>query len=222
METTDKRAKQYSKSKKLPLRLILIIPFVVQIFAVVGLTGYLSLRNGQKAVNELATKLNQEVSSRINQHLNNYLDTARHLAQINGNAMDLGLLEPQNQEEMAHYFWKQVRLYNVGYILFGTPTNEIAAAGYFIDPNKIVVNTASLKKQGNRNLYTYDTDSDGNRTHISNIYKNYEFDKEAWYAQTIQAGKSIWTRVYQWEVTPFPLAISASRPVYDKNKNLIG
>ncbi len=41
-------------SAKLPLRTVLVIPFVVQIFAAVGLTGYLSFKNGQKAVDDLA------------------------------------------------------------------------------------------------------------------------------------------------------------------------
>ncbi|BDA69207.1 hypothetical protein RIVM261_058700 [Rivularia sp. IAM M-261] len=36
-------------ARKLPLRLILVVPFIVQIFAVVGLVGYLSFKNGQKA-----------------------------------------------------------------------------------------------------------------------------------------------------------------------------
>jgi hypothetical protein len=39
--------------KPLSLRLVLIVPFVLQIFADVGLVGYVSFRNGQKAVNEM-------------------------------------------------------------------------------------------------------------------------------------------------------------------------
>ncbi|RUT09925.1 hypothetical protein DSM106972_004200 [Dulcicalothrix desertica PCC 7102] len=222
MESLPNRANNRSKSKKLPLRLILVVPFILQIFAAVGLTGYLSLRNGQKAVNELATRLSGEVSSRINQHLDNYLDTARHLAKINGDAMDLGLLEPQNQEKMGHYFWKQVNLYNVGYVSFGTPTYEFTGAGYYLDPTKPVISSISPKEQGNRDLNVYETNSNGNRIKVFDIYKNYEFDKEAWFAQTVQAGKPMWSPVYQWETTPFPLAVSANRPVYDKNNNLIG
>ncbi|NEU81847.1 hypothetical protein [Nostoc sp. UIC 10630] len=41
---------------RLPLRSLLIVPFVLQIFAAVGLTGYISLRNGQKAVNDVSVK----------------------------------------------------------------------------------------------------------------------------------------------------------------------
>lgn len=96
-------------SRKIPLRLILVVPFVVQIFAAVGLTGYLSLRNGQQAVNHLARQLSKEVSSRIEQRLDSYFNTARRLAQINGEAMELGLLNPQDLPGMGHYFWKQIQ-----------------------------------------------------------------------------------------------------------------
>jgi hypothetical protein len=36
------------------LQEVLIVPFVLQITIAVGLVGYLSFRNGQKAVNEVA------------------------------------------------------------------------------------------------------------------------------------------------------------------------
>ncbi|GAA6617079.1 ATP-binding protein [Scytonema sp. NUACC26] len=212
----------WDKSKKLPLRLLLVLPFVLQICAVVGLTGYLSLRNGQRAVNDLASRLRNEVSLRIDQHLNSYLNTARHLAQINGDSIDLRLLDSENQEQMGQYFWKQIRLYQVGYISFGTPTGEFTGAGFYTDPQKIVVNVSSPKKHGNRDNYIYETDDKGNRLKIGDIFKNYEFDKEAWYTQTVKAGKSMWSEVYQWEIKPFPLAIAANRPVYDSNKKLIG
>ena len=203
------------------LRTVLIVPFVLQIFAAVGLTGYLSLRNGQKAVSDLAGRLQNEVSLRVDQHLKSYLDTARHLAQINGDAIDLGLVNLESQEQLAHFFWKQMQLYDVGYINFGTKTGDFTGAGYYTG-NNIVVGGASLKKNGHRDHYFYETDSRGNRLKLVDVYKNFEFDKEAWYAQTMQVGKPMWSDIYQWETPPFPLAVSANRPVFDKNNNLIG
>ena len=204
-----------------PLRTILIVPFVLQLFAVVGLMGYLSLRNGQKAVSDLASRLQNEVSLRVDQHLNSYLNTARNLAQINADAIDLGLLNPQSQEELALFFWKQMQLYNVGYISLATKTGEFTGSGYFTD-NTLVVSEVSVKKYGNRNHYAYATDSSGQRTKVVDIYENLEFQKEAWYVQTMQAKKPIWSDIYQWESRPFPLAVSANHPVFDKKKNLIG
>ncbi len=52
-------------SGKVPLRIILVMPFVIQIFAAVGLVGWLSFRNGQKAVNDVASQLRRETSSQF-------------------------------------------------------------------------------------------------------------------------------------------------------------
>ncbi|NES80361.1 MAG: hypothetical protein F6K10_02240 [Moorea sp. SIO2B7] len=42
-------------SRQIPLQTVLVVPFVIQIFATVGLVGYLSFRNGQKVVEDLAS-----------------------------------------------------------------------------------------------------------------------------------------------------------------------
>lgn len=47
--------------EKLPLGVVMIVPFVLEIVGAVGLVGYLSFRNGQKAVNNLASQLMSEV-----------------------------------------------------------------------------------------------------------------------------------------------------------------
>ncbi len=42
---------------KLPLRLVLVVPFLLQLFLAVGLTGWLSFRHGREAVDDVATSL---------------------------------------------------------------------------------------------------------------------------------------------------------------------
>ncbi len=203
-----------------PLRTVLIIPFVLQIIGAVGIVGYLSFRNGQKAVNDLASQLRTEVSSRINQHLDSQLNTARHLAQVNGDAFEVGLLDPKDLDNMARFFWKQMQLFNVGYIGFGAPGGKFAGAGNITDRN-IVIEIINPKQRDNQNIYTYKTDSQGNRTQIIQILKYDGFQKEAWYSNTVKARKPTWV-LYQWAITPYSLAVTANSPIYDKNNQLIG
>jgi hypothetical protein len=114
---------------RLPLRAVLILPFVLQIFAAVGLTGYLSLRNGQRAVNDLASQLRTEVSDRIDQHLDSYLATSRLTTQLNAESIQLGLMNANNLENLGRELWKQAQVYKVGYLLFGNTRGEYAGAG---------------------------------------------------------------------------------------------
>ncbi|MEH1782870.1 MAG: hypothetical protein V7K67_23615 [Nostoc sp.] len=74
MSSSSKKIIARSLIHRLPLRSLLIVPFVVQIFAAVGLTGYISLRNGQKAVNDVSSQLRQEMSDRLNLQVLNYLE----------------------------------------------------------------------------------------------------------------------------------------------------
>lgn len=52
-------------ASKAPLKIILIVSFVLQVVGTVGLVGYLSFRNGQKAVNKLADQLINQSSDRL-------------------------------------------------------------------------------------------------------------------------------------------------------------
>jgi hypothetical protein len=102
-------------AKRMPLRLILVMPFVLQIFAAVGLTGYFSLRNGQQAVNTLADQLMDKVDTLIEQHLESYLESPHQLNEVNATAIDAKLLDLQNFKTMGHFFWKQMQVFNVGW-----------------------------------------------------------------------------------------------------------
>ncbi|MDM9382136.1 ATP-binding protein [Chlorogloeopsis sp. ULAP01] len=214
-------------SDKVPLRIVLVVPFILQIFAAVGLTGYLSLRNGQKAVNEMVVNLQTEVGDRIDQHLDSYAAATRYLTQINGEQIDLGLLNPENPDRLAQFLFKQVKTYNVGYILYGSKTGNFIASGYYREstiPNhgNPDISLVLLNRYGNRDLYNYTTDTQGKPVKLFEITKNYQFQKEGWYTKSVETGKPGWSEIYQWETNNYPLALATSRPIYDKQGNLIG
>ncbi|HHP7243423.1 MAG TPA: hypothetical protein ACFE0H_01920, partial [Elainellaceae cyanobacterium] len=60
-------------SKRVPIRAVLVVPFILQISAIVGITGWLSWRNGQEAIHNIASELEDEVSQRIEQKLESHL-----------------------------------------------------------------------------------------------------------------------------------------------------
>lgn len=217
----------FRKASKLPLRSVLVLPFIVQIFAAVGLTGYLSLRNGQKAVNELAAQLQTEVNKRVDQHLDNYAANTRYLTQITGEQIDLGLLNLNRPDQLVRFFAKQVKTYNVGYVLYGSKTGEFVASGYYReatipDHGNPDVSLVLPKRYRNPDLYNYATNEQGQPTELFEVTKAYQFQKEGWYAKGITTGKPGWSEIYQWETNSYPLSIATSRPIYDQSGKLIG
>lgn len=215
-------------AKKVPLRIILVLPFVIQIFAAVGLTGWLSLRNGQKAVNDLANRLLNEVSDRIDLRLDHYMETARMVVENNQDAVNLGLLNPQDTEQISQYFWQQVHNFDVGYIIFGLKSGVYIGSGHFFGDERVTIDVVNQEKFGNGHLYVYETDENGNRGEIivdgGETIVNGEFtlQNEAWYQEAVAQGNTVWSPVYNWAVEPFPLSIASSSPVYDADNNLMG
>ena len=107
-------------NRKIPLRIVLIVPFVIQIVLIVGMVGYLSFRNGQQVVNNVAHQLRGEVTARIKEHLSSLLNTPHQINQINANAIRQGILDISDPAAMERYFWQQIQVFDsVTSIYFG-------------------------------------------------------------------------------------------------------
>ena len=226
LDLNESSSKKYLR--QIPLRSILVVPFVLQIFAAVGLTGYLSLRNGQKAVNDLASQLQDEVSNRVDLRLDNYMETASKIVENNHDAFALGLLNVKDTEKISHYFWKQVHNFDVGYVLLGLKSGVHLGSGHFFGDEKVTIDVVNPQKFKNGNLYVYETDDQGNRQKIildagdTVVDGKFTLQNEAWYQEAIKKRGITWSPVYNWAVEPFPLSIAQSRPIYDGNQNLVG
>ncbi|MFM2314729.1 MAG: hypothetical protein RLZZ04_4005 [Cyanobacteriota bacterium] len=218
----DNNKSDFRASNKISLNKILIIPFVLQIFAAVGLTGYLSLRNGQKAVTDLVEKLHQEVSQRIDQHLDSYMATPQKVVQINMDNLDMSLLEKQDIKRLGQLFWKQMQLFDIGYVLYGLESGDFVSSGYFYENKKAIIGDIDFKNYGNNHIYIWETNEQGSRSKRVEDLGSYPFNKEGWYAEAIKQKKTVWSPVYNWEVAPFNLSIAVSRPIYEQNNKLVG
>jgi signal transduction histidine kinase/DNA-binding response OmpR family regulator len=209
------------KKQKLGLHKLLVIPFVLQIVTAVGLTGYLSIRNGQKAVNDLASQLRDEVSQRIDQHLDAYLKTPKQVVESSWNVVDLGLLDVDDTESLSRYFWRKLKAFNVGYVLYGGSSEKFVGVGYFDDEN-ITIDEISYDVHGDFSLYIHETDKEGNRTRILEEIEDSPYQKEGWYSEAVKRGVPVWSPVYNWQVPPYTLSVATSRPVFDKDGKLKG
>lgn len=206
--------------QQLSLRFILVIPFALQIFTVVGLVGYLSFKNGQKAVNQLVLKLEQEASQQVEQHLDSYLAVPRHLHKINADAITKQVIHIRDFHKAGYYFWQQVQVYkHINFLGCVLPSGEMIGAGRWLKDKGVTIEEISA--QTKYKAYSYATDSEGNRRQVAFIdhYKPLEDD---WYTQAVKAGKPIWSSVYaaQSDFQDY-VAISANHPIYNQKRQLI-
>jgi signal transduction histidine kinase len=208
-----------SKIQAVPLQLVLIVPFVLQIFGAVGLVGYLSFRNGQKAVNNLADQLMERVSSTVDQHLNSYLSIPHKVIQMDADAIHMGLLDVRDRKTVSKYFWNQMQAYDLTYIGFGLTTGEGGGAGRY-DGKTVVTDDWDGKPPYKGNSYA--TDAQGNRTQVTTTFDWNNFN-EPWYTEPMKAGQPVWARIFTINYPNHPyIAASAGRPIYDPNNRLLG
>ncbi len=209
---------KFIRSPTVSLNGVLVTSFIVQIFAIAGLVGWLSIRNDRQAIEDLARRVHSETSLQVTQHLNDYLGRVHLIDQTNRDALQIGVLDPSNLEAMQRLFFKEIQTFKVSYINFVTPSGDYAGAGYEADRTLATseINKATLKK-----LHIYNVDQAAKRTKLKNV-QPYDPYSERWYIDAVKAGHPVWSQIYQWDGVPEVISISSGYPLYDTKERLIG
>jgi len=201
-------------SLKVPLRTLLVVPFILQIVLVVGLTGWLSLYNGEQAVNDFTSQLRQEVSARIEQRLKDYLEIPNAINQINAHTIGFGEWNFQDIGSLTRQYWNQRYIFEsvkLSGIYFGNTEGEYIGIAAKEDS---VWNVSRSGKSTDGKYQRYATDRLGNPTKLLEIGKDYDPRSRPWYQEAVSAGKSTWSEIYP-DFVDTRLTITLGQPVYD-------
>lgn len=203
---------------KLRLRFTLVVPFVLQIIAAVGLVGYLSFQNGQKTVEELANQLTKEVGSRLHENILGYLSKSQQVLRVTQDGAKSGNLDLADFEKLQRYFWNVVQPGDLEtYLSFG---NE---QGNFVGVEHREDGTVQLKIRTPETApirEVYQLDAAGNRDKRLNSSK-YDPRDRPWYRAAKQAGRATWSPIYPFfsrQATNTALGISAVVPVVNQGQ----
>lgn len=208
------------KLPKASLRQVLVVPFVLQIVGTVGLVGYLSFRNGQQAVNDLANQLIDRTNQLVSQRLDSYLAMPQQLNLVNLRAIELGILDLNDFNQVGQYFWKQMEVFPVDYINYANQEGEFIGVER-ADQDQLLLHE-TLRTNLTR-LTTYTLDAQGTRQLVEvDPEAAAPIQEEGWYAAAAQAKQPVWSDIYQWDDQPDVLSISASYPVLDDRQTLQG
>ncbi|MEA5477391.1 cache domain-containing protein [Pseudanabaena galeata UHCC 0370] len=211
-----------SKSRKLPLKFILIGQFVILIVGISGLMAWLSWQSEQKMIANLVGKLQNEVSDRIKQKLSSYLETPHLINKINADAVRQGTLKTQGKASEI-YLWQQIQNFpTVSWIYYGGEK-----AGGFVGITRLDKQqnpTQSFQlaiNVGGFRRYYYNLDAQGNRRELRGKSEFYDARQRPWYQAALQTDQPIWSPIYQDSTLPEQV-ITASLPVYNADGKRIG
>ncbi|TAF07615.1 MAG: response regulator [Nostocales cyanobacterium] len=201
--------------QKIPLKLLLVLPFVLLIAIAVGVTGYLSFTSGQEAVANLAVQVIERTDKQVKSRLDQYLSTPHLINQLNLNAVKLGQLNIKDLDQVQHQFWEQIKLFDsVTVILYGDEQGN--SIGYVRELGRYLL-IIQKGSEGKKNT-AYEVDNQGNLREIF-LVRNLDSRQRPWYQVGKVAKKSAWTPIFPW--VNYPAAgIATSTPIYDREGKL--
>lgn len=207
----------------LPLRIILILAFVGQIVGAVSLVGYLSFRNGQKAVHSLASQLRQEVTARIERELRGYFEVPHDINRLNADAMRRGDLDVVNATRGESQLYQQMVIAPTVAFVYCGSAQQGEFFGVLRSPDDGLLQLSYGNRSNDFLRYYYRLNVAGDRTYlIRQADKAFDARQRPWFRQAITAERAVWTDIYIAFTTGLP-NITAALPVYDRTgRRLLG
>ncbi|MEM9005075.1 MAG: adenylate/guanylate cyclase domain-containing protein [Cyanobacteria bacterium P01_F01_bin.86] len=201
------------------LRLAFTVPVVVQLVLVVGFVSYLSFRNGQRAVQVLASQLRSEVSANIQGELESYFGDPHAINRLNATAFANGDLDVKNATQGEHLLFQQMKIYpSIAFVYCGS-----ASAGEFFgifrspETGELQLTYSNADDGFDRQYYSLDVR--GYRQHfITQVDQFYDSRVRPWFKAALNAETHSWTDIYIAFTTALP-NVTASLPVYNRQDN---
>ena len=233
---SDRPTKSH-KIPQIPLRLVLIVPFVLQIVGAVGIVGYSSYRNGQEAVNDMANRMMEQTTKRVRDHLDHTLQLQQQAVSVNHSAFYQyqGSLKIDDIEQVRSHLWQQINLSpTLTSTTFGDEQGEYI--GYFrllskevldkanqlsgenLQQGAVILVESKLPDINKRNYYLIDNQGKGRKLAYSLPVDVRSTD---WYIAAKKAGKQAWSPIFVYKV-PNTLGIDAITPIYNDKHELKG
>ncbi len=204
-------------SKSVPsLSLKYAIPGLLAFLIViaVSLTGWLGYRNGVASVELLSTRLGQETTTRIEEHIAAFVEVPFLFHELNLANLESGDVSLASFDQMRELFWKEVFVSeSVPYLYYGTKE------GYFmgIDTQfgglggEPVYKIRSEETAPNRVTYSL---SDNGTPQEELASSEYDPRERPWYKAALETGEMAWSPIYPFSSFPV-LGISPVTPVKD-------
>ncbi|AFY70738.1 putative PAS/PAC sensor protein [Thalassoporum mexicanum PCC 7367] len=199
---------------------LLAVPQILLVTIIVGVVGFLSFRNGQRAVKDVTSQLREEVSSRVAQRLESYLHEPVLAVESSANAakldqLPLADLNNENLGYVERFLWQQIRLFDYMYAVY--VGND---QGKFVyvkreDNGDLVAKPVETPPQ----RIAYLLDANGDRT-VKIGTDQYNPRLRPWYEQTVALDRINWSDIYTY--IGGELGITVAAPLYNRQQQFQG
>ncbi len=202
------------------LRTTLIISYFLLITATAGLIGYVSLRNGQAAAEELANKLQDQILTNVQAKLSDYLAMPHRMNHLNAAVLRRHPEKLADLEGLRADYVQQLHAFEpLMTIAVGTE-----AEGNYVGVGRRDGQTFESGLRDSTTDMTYRVfllDDRGTVQGVSTESPGYDARTRAWYQAGVNTGQAAWSPIYVW-ASRKNIGLTAVLPAYDDNGALLG
>jgi PAS domain S-box-containing protein len=194
----------------IPIRWLLVMPFVVHLTVAVGYTAWFSIRQGQRNAENLVADLAQEITNSVSEHVVSFAEKPFLILGVNEAAFKQGLLDPQDLEQLRVFFWQQVKLNPfLNTLYFGGSNGDFLLVQA---PPLSILHRRDLSTNSLRQIWR--VNENGIPTELIKT-DNFDPRQRPWYQAALQAEAPTWSPIYVYAAEPV-LGITATLPLRDE------
>lgn len=206
----------------LPLRVWLTWGAGILAVLAVTITGWLSWRNSQTAIDDLADQLQRRASAQVQERLVAYLDSPPRVVELMVNAVETGVVDLDDPASIYRYLWRLAKVFDgITYLNYGLEDGHFHGLGR-VSPDQPELHIEETNPADISVLYRYPLDPQGHRLNHHSELPFGNFHEQVWYAQPLSAEGLIWTDIYNWEDDRALSVIGAGQALRDATGRLIG
>ncbi|MBU0913639.1 MAG: PAS domain S-box protein [Gammaproteobacteria bacterium] len=200
------------------LRLFFTVPVLLLFIFTAGLVGLISYINGQQAALHYGQKLAEQISLRVNSHLQHLLAVPKTVLDSTLQSIDSGMLNLQSEQDLSRYMTVQIR--NAPYLTY---VSVGFANGRYLGVNRDAGNgqltLMSSMQQRDLVRVRYTLQNLGLPGAALEQGTAYDVRTRSWFQHAVQQGKPSWYPIYKYRSYD-GLGVGLAAPTYDSNGQL--
>jgi len=194
----------------------------LQLILVAGSLSILGFSVGQNNVIEQKESHRTHLPViRVSERLSSKISFLTIINQLNEEAIAADPELLKDFDKLSLRFWRQLRSFPVDYINYGSEDGsfigiEKSAEGSFF-------HNEDSARLGRGKMFVFSMNPIGQRHRQEDVIPGMSTThQEAWYVDTVKAGKPTWSKIYAWEDQPDTFSISYNAPIFNQEEKLIG
>ena len=199
--------------RRVSLRALLLVPLVLQLAVTAGLISLMSYQARQWAATDLASRSQQRASRQVADFLSTYLRTPQQVIALMADAVASGRLDPNDRAAVTQQLWFLHRLFpDAPYLNFGWANGDFIGLGQTDNASRRVF-LETAQASAIQRLEQFRLNPSGQPAGLERTKPFADFRSDGWYHKPLEAGRAVWTPIYNWVDAPEVMAMGAGVPI---------